>query len=242
MGDAQPDHGNGTRVGLRMLGGFDLVVESHHPVLPLSAQRLLVALALRPPEQDRTVLVSMLYPGARRDNAAASLRSALWRVRRQVGPVVVRSGQRLRLADAVEVDLRQVTSRARSALSRPAAEADTDLVDALSRQLLPTWGEEWLMIDQQRWDQVRLHTLERLAELFAGGGRHVDALEAGLAAVSIEPYRESAHRALISAFIAEGNSASAVAQYHRYQRLVRRELGLRPTPELQALVRGLTSD
>jgi len=117
---------------------------------------------------------------------------------------------------------------------------DGDMIDALSQELLPSWNEEWLVPDQQRWDQLRLHALERLAERFATVGRYMEALEAGLAAVSIEPYRESAHRALIKAFIAEGNSASALAQYHRYQRLVVRELGCRPTAQLQALVRGLT--
>jgi DNA-binding SARP family transcriptional activator len=115
-------------------------------------------------------------------------------------------------------------------------------IEALSQELLPSWGEEWLQLDQQRWDQIRVHALERLAECFAAVGRYLDALEAGLTAVSIEPYRESAHRAVITAFIAEGNSASAVKQYHRYRRLVTRELGLQPTAQLQALVRNLTRE
>jgi DNA-binding SARP family transcriptional activator len=60
--------------------------------------------------------------------------------------------------------------------------------------------------------------------------------------VSIEPYRESAHRALIRTFIAEGNSASAVAHYQRYRRLLTNELGLRPTSQMKALVDGLTRE
>jgi DNA-binding SARP family transcriptional activator len=70
----------------------------------------------------------------------------------------------------------------------------------------------------------------------------MQALEAGLAAVSIEPYRESAHRALIRTFIAEGNSASAVVHYQRYHRLLMNELGLRPTAQMKALVDGLTRE
>jgi hypothetical protein len=62
-------------------------------------------------------------------------------------------------------------------------------VEALSQGLLPSWSEEWLVLEQQRWDLLRLHALERLAEQFAADGRHVDALEAGLLAVAIEPYR-----------------------------------------------------
>jgi DNA-binding SARP family transcriptional activator len=115
-------------------------------------------------------------------------------------------------------------------------------VEALSQELLPSWTEEWLVLERQRWDLLRLHALERLADRFAADGRHVNALEAGLAAVAIEPYRESAHRAIIKAYIAEGNSANALAQYHRCQRILIRELGVRPTAQLQELVQDLKSE
>jgi len=114
------------------------------------------------------------------------------------------------------------------------------VIEGLSRELLPSWTEEWLFLDQQRWNQLRLHALERLTATLMEDGRYSEALEAGLAAVAIEPHRESAHRAVIKTFIAEGNSASAVAHYYRYQRLVARELGCRPTAQMQALMRGLT--
>jgi DNA-binding SARP family transcriptional activator len=117
-----------------------------------------------------------------------------------------------------------------------------DRVKTLSQELLTSWNEEWLVLERQRWDLLRLHALERSSEQFVADGRHVDALEAGLAAVAIEPYRESAHRAVIRAYIAEGNSASALAQYHRCQRLLTRELGVRPTAQLQALVKDLTGE
>jgi DNA-binding SARP family transcriptional activator len=243
------DHENGHRtqsrsVGLRLLGGFDITADGRHPTLPPSAQRVLVALALQSGEQDRMGLAAMLYPGGRRSRISASLRSALWRASREVGERLVEShGQCLRLAVSVDVDLHRWMRRARVLASQRKVEPlieDGGLIEALSHELLPSWGDEWLALDQQRWDQLRLHALERLAERFAAIGRYMEALEAGLAAVSIEPYRESAHRAVINAFIAEGNAASALAQYHRYQRLVIRELGCRPTAELQALVKGLT--
>jgi DNA-binding SARP family transcriptional activator len=188
----------------------------------------------------------MLYPEGRRSRISASLRSALWRANQEVHRKLVESrGQSLRLAEGVEVDLHRWTQRARQLTSDPSiglAEDDGALVEALSRALLPAWVDEWIIPKQQRWDQLRLHALERLAERYASAGRYMEALEAGLAAVSIEPYRESAHRAVIRAFIAEGNTASAMAQYHRYNRLVARELGCRPTSQLQALVRGLTAE
>lgn len=232
-------------VRLAVLGGFRLTVEDERIPLPHSVERVLVAVAVGQHEQDRTVLGAMLYPDGRRDQVLASLRSALWRARRAARHDLVESlGQRVRLADGVDVDLRHWTHRARSVASQPAADPAGDragLVEALTQELLPCWGEEWLILDRQRWDQLRLHALERLAEQYASTGRYVDALDAGLAAVAIEPYRETAHRALIGAYIAEGNCASALAQYRRYQRLLRRELGVRPTPQLEALVSRLTA-
>jgi DNA-binding SARP family transcriptional activator len=235
------------RVQLRLLGGFGLSVEGLQIALPLSTQRVLVALALRPREQDRTALGEMLYPDGRRTQASASVRSALWRAKREASYALVDSrGQRLRLAEDVEVDLQTWMHHARTLTSQSRIEPAvhcSELVETLSQELLPSWrNEEWLVLERQWWDLLRLHALEQLAERFAAAGRHVDALEAGLAAVAIEPYRESAHRAVIRAHIAEGNSASALAQYHRCQRLLTRELGVRPTAQLQALVQGLTGE
>jgi len=237
-----------TRISLHLLGGFSIAADGHQVRLPFSAQRVLAALALRPTLCDRMQLGGILYPQGSQNQISASLRSALWRAKREVGePLVESHGPRLCLAQDVTVDLKYWLNRARSLTSAPKTEFQFDKgggreVEALSQELLPTWGEEWLILDQQRWDQLRLHALERLAERYLEDGRHMEALEAGLAAVSIEPYRESAHRALIRTFIAEGNSASAVAHYQRYRRLLTNELGLRPTSQLKALVDSLTRE
>jgi DNA-binding SARP family transcriptional activator len=230
---------------IRLLAGFGVTVDGQRLELPFSAERVIAALALRPVDHDRTRLGATLYPDARRSRISANLRSALWRARRDAGPALVDTrGQRLRIGDRVDVDLRHWSERARQLTSgTPGPEpVGADDVEAFAQELLPGWSEDWLQLDQRRWDQLRLHALERLADVFAAAGRFVEALEAGLAAVAIEPFRESAHRALITAFIAEGNRASAVEQYHRYHRLVTHELGLRPTAQMQALVQGLIAD
>ena len=231
-------------VRLRLLGGFGICVGEHRKTLPRSAQRVLVALALRPHEVDRSILGATLYPDVRSSQVSANLRSALWRTKQATGrPIVDAHGQRLRLDVGIEVDLQFWIQQARCLVARIGPDADADVaqvVEALSQELLPAWNEEWLILERQRWDQVRLHALERLADEFAAAGRHMDALEAGHAAVAIEPYRESAYRAVIRAYIAEGNSASALALYHRCQRLLMQDLGVRPTPQTHALVRNIT--
>ena len=246
MENQHSDSGSSAQVAIRLLGAFGVDVDGHSVTIPLSAQRVLAALACRPREQDRMVVGALLYPDGRRAQVSASLRSALWRARRDVGHALVTSrGQRLSLDDNVKVDLHTWTHRTRLLMAQPGSGingAVSAVVDALSAELLPAWTDEWLIFERQRWDQLRLHGLEHLAERFASAGMYMDALEAALAAVAIEPYRESANRVLIRAYIAEGNRGSAVAQYHRYQRILTRELGVRPTAQLQRLVNGLTEE
>jgi len=91
-------------------------------------------------------------------------------------------------------------------------------------------------MERERYRQLRMHALEILCVRLSGAGRHGEAVEAGLAAVSGEPLRESAHRVLIGAHLAEGNRCEAIRQFDRYRGVLQRELGLEPSPEIAALI------
>ncbi|MFD8726316.1 hypothetical protein ACFV2H_52615 [Streptomyces sp. NPDC059629] len=43
----------------------------------------------------------------------------------------------------------------------------------LSQVLLPGWDDEWLRLERERWDQLRLYALEALAQHFQTEGRHL---------------------------------------------------------------------
>jgi tetratricopeptide (TPR) repeat protein len=80
---------------------------------------------------------------------------------------------------------------------------------------------------------------QALAAARLAAGRLGQALEAALAAVWGEPLRESAHRVLIKVHLAEGNYGEAMRQYRLYREQLNSELGLDPSPQIQALVRCL---
>jgi DNA-binding SARP family transcriptional activator len=233
-------------ITIELLGSFGVRARGEQLQLPLSVQRVLAVLAIHGHVHDRPLLAATLYPNARPQQVSANLRSALWRTRRDAGEDFVQCvGQRITLREIVRVDLRDWAHKARHLMSTSVAaplEDVGELLKALSRELLPSWNEGWLTLERQRWDHLRLHALELLAERLGGVGRHVDALDAGLAAVSIEPCRESAHRALISAYLAEGNAASAIAQYGKYRHTIMQEFGLRPTPKMEALIRNIEDE
>ena len=110
----------------------------------------------------------------------------------------------------------------------------------LEGDLLPDWYDDWLMIERERLRQLRVHALEHLAERAVREGRFGHAIDCSLAAIAADPLRESAHRILIRAYLAEGNSSAGVRQYHEYCRLAHDQLGFGPSPQLSEVVSGLS--
>jgi DNA-binding SARP family transcriptional activator len=224
---------------LALMGVFALDVAGTAAVLPLSAQRLLAFLALANKPLSRLYVAGHLWGDVADERAAASLRSALWRVRR-AGDVVRVDERTLELSPAVEVDIDRALVRARriSDAASPLGAAD---VQALCRtdDILPDWYDEpWLELERECFRKRRLGALEHACERLVAEGRLGEALEAGLAAVSADPLRESAHRALIRMHLAEGNAAEAVRQFRVWERLSDVALGLAPSAQLRALVGG----
>ena len=232
-------------VHLVLLGGFECAWGGSVIPLPLGAQRLLALLALRDGGAHRAGAAERLWPDSSTTRAAGNLRSALWRSRRIEETTVVEcAGPRLRLSPSVRVDLRAVHRQIRDLPDGGSGGADPDredLVAALSRELLPEWADDWLVIDRERWDQVRLHALEDVAEQFLAGQRYLAALKTALAAIAVEPIRETAHRIVIEVHLAEGNPASALRHYRRYQAQLHRELGVAPSSRMVRLASTLLS-
>lgn len=222
---------------LGLIGGFELHAGDAAVALPLSAQRLVAFVALQPRAVQRLYVSGVLWPDSGEEQAKASLRSALWRVHRVAGRVLVACGSHLALAPHVAVDVTALATLAHRALDAPRT-LDEHAARALSAsgELLPDWYDDWLAIERERVRQLRLHALEAICADLVRRERFCAAVEAGLAAVAAEPLRESAHRALIRAHVAEGNRGEALRQFESYRSMLRRHVGVEPSAELRALV------
>jgi DNA-binding SARP family transcriptional activator len=229
-------------IELRLLNGFQLRSAGAAVDLPSSAERLLAYLAIQDGPVRRFQASSTLWIDATDEHAAASLRSALWRLRQPGHPLVASTATHVGLAPAVIVDLTGSTSLARALVTgRACGDLPGDPVAALDTDVLPGWyDDDWVVFCRERWRQLRLHALEALAVLLAGAGRYGEAVDAAYAAVRVEPLRESAHRALIAVHLAEGNHSEAIREYRAYCRMLRDELDVAPSPHLSALVAPLT--
>lgn len=220
---------------LTLLGGFGLSWRGASLHVTQAAERLLAFLALRSRPVQRLYLAGTLWPESTEQHAVGCLRSALWRIRR-VGRLLVEArGESLQLAGNVRVDLYDITERARRLVRGGPVELGDFAAIVPATELLPDLYDDWVLVERERHRQLRMHALEVLCLQLSATGRHGDAIEAGLAAVHGEPLRESAHGALIRAHLAEGNRSEAMRQYDRYCTVLRQELGLRPSPEIQRL-------
>jgi DNA-binding SARP family transcriptional activator len=219
------------RFTLRLLGRFELSCDGQALRMSPSTERLLAYLAIRPEPVARAAVAAALWPGCTDRRAAANLRSTLWRLHeRQLATPVCHHDGIVTLLPEVAVDLNDLSEKL-DGLSAPEVSVTT-----LRQDVLPDWPEEWLIATREWFRQIRLRALEALSDHHRAAGRMDAALAAGLAAVSCDPLRESAHRRLAQVHIAEGNFAEALRQYQNYRRLARTELGLPPSPQFRTLV------
>lgn len=243
MCEYEPSTGTDT-LNLSLLGSFDLTSGGTHVPVAVSAQRVLAFLALQRRSISRTYVAGILWPDTTQRQASANLRSALWRLRRTDLPLVRTTHSRIATASDVRTDVHHVTERIRRLLD-PAPTCDPVELnfEALSSELLPDWtSEEWLVVERERFRQLRLHGLETVSMRLHASGRVGEAIEASVLAVHQEPLRESAHRTLIALHLAEGNRNEALRQYHSYEHLLREELNTRPSQQMTELIRRLQGD
>lgn len=223
---------------LFLIGGFELQDRDGTVVdLPTAAQRVLAFLALQPRRVSRSVLAGNLWPETNDARAAANLRSALWRLRQPESDIVHSTSTQLWLSPDLWVDVIESAEVARSLLN---GSGDETLVGVDPRlfagELLPDLWDAWLVVERERLRQLHLQALEQLSCLLAAQGRHAKAVLSAMAAVEMDPLRESATRVLIHAHLEQGNRVEAIRRFETYRSVLLEELGLLPSAELVRLV------
>ncbi len=221
---------------LRLLQSWQLRQDDEVVHVAARQQRLITALALTGP-RPRSYLVGLLWPENTEARALESLRVSVHLVSRQVPGLLVNDGAVLSLSGAVDVDLHRVRTQirnlAQAGLNGNAASSLAVLRDA---ELLPGWYEDWVLFEQSRLSQERLHAFNIIARESLVRGDYETALEASEAALDIEPLYESAVGLLMQAEGKQGNAASALRAFEKYRTRLRDEMGLAPSEPMLRLV------
>jgi DNA-binding SARP family transcriptional activator len=100
----------------------------------------------------------------------------------------------------------------------------------------PLRYDDWLVDDRESLRHLRLHAMENLADELSRQDRHAEAIQAALAAVRLEPLRETAHAALIGAHLAEGNRSEALRRFSRCGQLLETVLAVEPSDAIRQLI------
>jgi DNA-binding SARP family transcriptional activator len=244
--DAPTPAGDASKTGaatrLVLFQGFQLIHNGVGVRLSTGAQHLLAFLALSYRAVRRSHVAGALWEDASEERAAGNLRSAIWRLRRTGLDLIAATRDHVCLAPTVVVDIYQLAGIA-ALVADPAANIATLNLEEmpLAGELLPDWDDDWVLLERERQRQIALHVLEALCERWTREGHFERAVGAGLAAVASEPLRESSNRALIGAFLAEGNPAEAIRRYRYFRQKLRSELRMEPSDRITEMVAGLSS-
>ncbi|NJC68595.1 AAA family ATPase [Planosporangium thailandense] len=94
---------------------------------------------------------------------------------------------------------------------------------------------EWASAERTRLEELRLGAVEDRLELCLEAGRHAESVADLERLATDNPLRERLHRLLMLALYRSGRQAEALAAYQALRRHLADELGIDPSPELQAL-------
>jgi DNA-binding SARP family transcriptional activator len=216
---------------LRLLGGFELTRCGETVLVPQRPQRLVALLSLNRGWQARGAIAERLWSEVDATRAGASLRTTLTTLRRcGLGAVVECNRAALRLPAEVRTDVEQALDLCRRIQRRElGCASEYAEVSFLTPNLLPTWHDEWLVVEREHYHQLSLQALELLWERWTAAGDFASAIEASLGMLRRDPLCEPALRALVRGYTLKGNVGAAVVLVRRYEQLLKSELGAEPS-------------
>ena len=226
---------------LRLFGAFEVDLDGV-PVQPPASRRawsLLAWLALHPGRSTRGRVAACFWPDVLDTSARASLRSAIWALRRALGPAggsylyVTRDLVGLEPAGPLWVDVAAFDELVAAGRLQEAA-------TLAGGELLAGFDDEWVLQAREEQHAKLVRVFERLAA--QGDDRHdaAAALDWTRRQVALDPLAEEPQRRLMRRLADGGDRAAALAGYARFRDRLGRELRMAPSAATRRLAEELT--
>ncbi|RIK35383.1 MAG: hypothetical protein DCC55_30465 [Chloroflexi bacterium] len=214
----------------------------------VKGQCLLAYLALEadelgPRAHPREKLAMLLWPLDNETSARASLRQTLYELRKQLGDsdtsptpflLVTRQTVQFNPASDHTLDAADFLAAIRDGkLEGAAALYRGELLAGLSCESEPF--EEWLRQSRGRFHNLAVDACFKLTDRALRQGDLAQARTYAQHQLTLEPWREEAHRQLMTALALSGERSAALAQYETCRRILADELGVEPDEETTAL-------
>jgi DNA-binding SARP family transcriptional activator len=220
---------------VRLLGALEVELDGVAIESPATQRpwALLGYLALAGRPVSRSELASTFWPDVLDQSARASLRSALWALRRKIGDALLVGPDRIAL-DAEWIDAQE--------FERRAAEDPAAALELCRGELLEGLEDEWALLARERHRARVIELLEALATRAERDGDLRVAVELTRRQVERDPFDEEAHRRLMMRLAAAGDRSGALRGYQALAERLRRELGVAPAQATRELVDALRAE
>src|SRR4051794_21420786 len=229
-----------SRIGLasmlrvRLLGELQAEADGEAVAMPPGrrAWALLAWLALHPGEHARGAVAARFWPDVLDSSARASLRSALWELRRALGDDGALTAARDRIALRCETDLGEFDEHV--------AAGRLEAAVALHQgSLLADLDDDWVL---EARDEHAERLGSALARLAAAAATPTDAVGWARRRLALDSLDEDAARDVMRRMADAGDRPRALAVYDRLPDRLRRVLGLVAAPETRSLAAAIRED
>ena len=232
------------RLCLTLLGGFQARLDQGPPLaLPTRKSQALLAYLALPlgRAHPRDALAALLWGSVRQESARASLRQALFSIRKALGDAdaaLRQDGDTLALEPAgVDVDTASfeqlVPAGTPEALARAEQLYKGDLLNGLA--LDETSFEEWLLGERERLRELALEALARLLAHQRKAGATEAGVQTAIKILGLDPLQEPVHRLLMRLYADLGRRGAALRQYRQCVAVLRQDLRIAPEAETTLL-------
>jgi DNA-binding SARP family transcriptional activator/predicted ATPase len=222
---------------ISLFGEFEVLRDGETVEIPSRPVQLLLAyLVLNAGTlHRRDRLAGLLWPDSDEANARNNLRQALWRLRQAIGDEYVLSG-RTSVGWNAQAEYQSDTAILQmEGIEHPSADALIRSVSVYDDILLPGFYDDWVVLEQERWQALFEERMQRLLDCLIEQQRWREVLHWAERWIAYGDVPESAYRALMLAHAALGDRASAAATFQRCTEVLADELGVEPAQETVAL-------
>lgn len=224
---------------LHVLGGFEARLNGA-PITTLATDKgraLLVYLVVEKQRAHRREsLAALLWPEVPESAARQSLSQALTTLRKALkdddkhAPFLLTDRDTVRFNPQADVTI-----------DSDDLDADGVFLDGFSIPDAEGF-DEWLLMQRESTQRLRLERLERIIVDHLAAGRYVEAIAACHRQLSLDPWREETHQHLMTAYARNGQRSDALAQFDKCRAILRDSLGVEPGLATLRLYEQIQSD
>jgi DNA-binding SARP family transcriptional activator/pimeloyl-ACP methyl ester carboxylesterase len=244
---------------LNLLDTPHLVRDAHPiPITRRKTMALLAFLAVTGAAHSRDSLATLLWPEYDQSSALANLRRELSRLRDILGTRALIS-DRLQVQINPNTDLQLDVTAFRNLLDQASQHAH--LADSFCKQCLGTLSDaatlyqddfmagfslpdspgfdEWQFFQREELRRLLSEALISLIRFLSMQGEFTQAIPLARRWLAMDTLHEEAHRTLMKLYAWSGQQSAALRQYAECQRILKKELDLRPEDETQQLYKAI---